>query len=74
VDPKVRGLGLGRRLVEECIKFARLKGYKKITLWTNDILTTARHIYEKTGFKLVSEDRHFSFGHHLVGQYWELAL
>jgi DNA-binding MarR family transcriptional regulator/N-acetylglutamate synthase-like GNAT family acetyltransferase len=74
VDPKVRGLGLGRRLVEECIRFARLKGYKKITLWTNDILTTARHIYEKTGFKLVSEDRHFSFGHHLVGQCWELAL
>jgi len=74
VDPKARGLGIGKRLVEECIKFARLKSYKKITLWTNDILTTARHIYEQTGFKLVSEERHHSFGHHLVGQNWELAL
>ena len=74
VDPKARGLGIGKRLVEECIKFARLKGYRKITLWTNDILTTARHIYEQTGFKLVGEERHFSFGHHLVGQNWELTL
>jgi DNA-binding MarR family transcriptional regulator/N-acetylglutamate synthase-like GNAT family acetyltransferase len=74
VDPKARGLGIGKRLVEECIKFARMKGYKKITLWTNDILTTARHIYEQTGFKLVSEERHHSFGHHLVGQNWDLEL
>jgi DNA-binding MarR family transcriptional regulator/GNAT superfamily N-acetyltransferase len=74
VDAKARGLGLGRRLVEECIRFARLKRYKKITLWTNDILTTARHIYEKAGFTLVSEERHVSFGHHLVGQHWELEL
>jgi DNA-binding MarR family transcriptional regulator/N-acetylglutamate synthase-like GNAT family acetyltransferase len=74
VDPKARGLGIGKRLVEECIKFARMKGYRKITLWTNDILTTARHIYEQTGFKLVSEERHHRFGHHLVGQNWELEL
>jgi len=74
VDPKARGLGVGKRLVEECIRFARLKGYKKITLWTNDILTSARHIYEQLGFKLVSEERHYSFGHHLVGQIWELEL
>lgn len=74
VDPKARGLGIGKRLVEECIRFARMKGYKKITLWTNDILTTARHIYEQTGFTLVSEERHHSFGHHLVGQNWELTL
>ena len=74
VDPKARGLGIGKRLVEECIKFARMKGYKKITLWTNDILVAARHIYEQTGFTLVSEERHQSFGHHLVGQTWELEL
>jgi DNA-binding MarR family transcriptional regulator/N-acetylglutamate synthase-like GNAT family acetyltransferase len=74
VDPKARGLGIGKRLVEECIRFARNKGYKKITLWTNDILVTACHIYRETGFKLVAEERHQSFGHHLVGQTWELAL
>lgn len=74
VDPKARGLGIGKRLVEECIRFARTKRYKKITLWTNDILTTARRIYEQAGFKLVSEERHHSFGHHLVGQNWELEL
>lgn len=74
VHPKARGLGLGKRLVEECIRFARAKGYKKITLWTNDILTTARHIYEKAGFKLVASEAHFSFGHHMVGETWELDL
>lgn len=74
VHPKARGLGLGKRLVEECIRFARAKGYKKITLWTNDILTTARHIYEKAGFKLVASEPHFSFGHHMVGETWELDL
>ncbi len=74
VDPKARGLGVGKRLVEECIRFARNRGYKKITLWTNDILTAACHIYKQTGFKLVAEERHRSFGHHLVGQTWELEL
>ena len=74
VHPKARGLGIGKRLVEECIRFARMKGYRKITLWTNDILTTARHIYQRTGFKLVAEERHFSFGHHMVGETWELDL
>jgi DNA-binding MarR family transcriptional regulator/N-acetylglutamate synthase-like GNAT family acetyltransferase len=74
VDPKARGLGIGKRLVEECIRFARDRGYKKITLWTNDILVSACHIYRETGFKLVAEERHHSFGHELVGQTWELAL
>lgn len=74
VHPKARGLGIGKRLVEECIRFARAKGYKKITLWTNDVLTTARHIYERAGFKLVAEERHKSFGHHMVGETWELEL
>ena len=74
VDPKTRGLGIGKRLVEECIRFARDRGYKKITLWTNDILVSACHIYRETGFKMVAEERHHSFGHELVGQTWELEL
>ncbi len=74
VDPKARGLGIGKRLVAECINFARLKGYGKITLWTNDILTAARKIYIDAGFTKVGEERHHSFGHHLVGETWELDL
>jgi DNA-binding MarR family transcriptional regulator/N-acetylglutamate synthase-like GNAT family acetyltransferase len=74
VEPKARGLGLGTRLVEECIRFARLRGYKKMVLWTNSILVEARHIYTKTGFQLVAEELHHSFGHDLVGETWELAL
>lgn len=74
VEQKARRLGLGRRLVEECIGFARTAGYKTVTLWTNDILHAARKIYQAEGFRLVEEDRHHSFGHDLVGQNWELAL
>lgn len=74
VEPTARGLGIGKRLVEECTQFARRSGYHTISLWTNDILIGARQIYQHLGYTLVSEERHHSFGHDLVGQYWELAL
>lgn len=74
VEPKARGLGLGTRLVEECIRFARRSGYQKLMLWTNSILVEARHIYQKTGFILTEQEAHHSFGHDLVGETWELTL
>jgi DNA-binding MarR family transcriptional regulator/N-acetylglutamate synthase-like GNAT family acetyltransferase len=74
VEKEARGLGLGAKLVDEVIAFSRQAGYRRLVLWTNDILQAARHIYENRGFKLISEEKHRSFGHDLVGQYWELVL
>ena len=74
VEPSARGLGLGHRLVDECIRFARKAGYRKITLWTQSNLYAARHLYKKAGFRLVNEEPNQSFGHSLVSETWTLAL
>jgi DNA-binding MarR family transcriptional regulator/GNAT superfamily N-acetyltransferase len=74
VDPKARGLGLGARLADECVRFAKRVGYKKITLWTHQELTAARHIYEKAGFKLMRSERHRSWGRPVVSEHWDLEL
>jgi DNA-binding MarR family transcriptional regulator/N-acetylglutamate synthase-like GNAT family acetyltransferase len=74
VDPKARGLKLGARLVDECIRFARAAGYKKITLWTHSVLKAARHIYQKAGFRLMRTERHRSWGRPVVSEFWDLEL
>jgi GNAT superfamily N-acetyltransferase len=74
VEPAARGLGLGERLADECQRFARRAGYRKIMLWTNSRLLAARGIYAKQGYVLVGSEPHHSFGHDLVGEIWERAL
>jgi len=74
VEPEVRGLGIGKRLVDECVRFARQAGYQKMTLWTQDILHAARHLYKQAGFRIVREEQHHSFGKDLTAETWELDL
>ncbi len=74
MEPKARGLGLGTRLVDECIAFCGEVGYQQLRLWTNCPLVAARRIYERAGFTLVAEEPHRSFGHDPVRQTWELDL
>src|SRR5256714_11338201 len=74
VDPRARGLKLGTRLVEECLRFAKAAGYSSMTLWTQSILTAARGIYQRAGFKLVAKEPHHSFGVDLNGETWDVEL
>jgi GNAT superfamily N-acetyltransferase len=74
VEPKARGLGIGARLVDECIRFGRQAGYRKITLWTHSVLTAARRLYQQAGFELTATDTHEEFGKKLTGETWDLTL
>ena len=74
VEPDARGQGLGKRLVDECVRFARGAGYTGITLWTMNVLVAARHIYEQAGFRLVDGEPGRHFGHNLISETWEMAL
>lgn len=74
VESSARGSGVGTQLVDECVRFAKRSGYSRITLWTNDVLVAARRIYERAGFHCDRREKHTSFGHDLVGEYWSRDL
>ena len=74
VEPKARGLGIGARLVDEALRFAREARYRQVTLWTQSVLTAARRIFERAGFKLIHRETHDTFGKKLIGETWELDL
>ena len=74
VDPHARGLGIGRRLVDQCVHFARQAGYRKITLWTHSQLKAARAIYQQAGFRCVHTQANRCFGRKLVDETWDLLL
>jgi DNA-binding MarR family transcriptional regulator/predicted N-acetyltransferase YhbS len=74
VEPGTRGMGIGQALVDECVRFAKAAGYEELTLWTNDVLTGARRLYERAGFECAKAERYRGFGHHLVGEDWVLRL
>ena len=74
VEPEARGLGIGARLIDEAVRFARRAGYRKITLWTHSVLAAARHIYQKAGFKLMRSEEHQSWGQPVVSEHWDLEL
>jgi DNA-binding MarR family transcriptional regulator/GNAT superfamily N-acetyltransferase len=74
VDPAARGRGLGTRLTDECIRFARQCGYRSVTLWTHKVLTTARHVYERAGFRLTSSEARRSFGQDVISEHWDMVL
>jgi GNAT superfamily N-acetyltransferase len=74
LTPGARGFGLGARLTDECLAFARAKGYRKMVLWTNSNLLAARAIYARRGFRLTKSEPYHGYGHELVGETWELKL
>lgn len=74
VEKEARGLGIARRLVQECVRFARERGYRRIELWTQSILVGARRLYKEMGFVLVKEEEHEDFGLRLIGEMWRLDV